>query len=90
MQFGYQHWWLPNLRSNVNYGFAYYDVSTNLVGPSASMTVNKQLQTVHVNLIWSPVAFVDTGVEYIWGQREVLANIYGTQQALIGKFRVKF
>jgi hypothetical protein len=54
------------------------------------MTVNKQLQTVHVNVIWSPVAFLDTGVEYIWGQREVLANIYGTQQALIGKFRVKF
>ena len=54
------------------------------------MTVNKQLQTVHVNIIWSPVAFVDTGFEYIWGQRKVLANIYGTQQALIGKFQVKF
>ncbi len=90
MQFGYQHWWLPNLRSNVNYGYAYYDVSTNLVGPSASMTVNKQLQTAHVNLIWSPVAFIDTGIEYIWGQRKVLANIYGTQQALVGKFQVKF
>jgi hypothetical protein len=90
MQFGYQHWWLPNLRSNVNYGFAYYDVSTNLVGPSASVTVNKQLQTAHVNIIWSPVAFVDAGFEYIWGQRKVLANIYGTQQALIGKFQVKF
>jgi outer membrane DcaP-like protein/porin-like protein len=90
MQFGYQHWWLPNLRSNVNYGFAYYDVSTNLVGPSASMTVNKQLQTVHINVIWSPVAFIDTGVEYVWGQRKVLANIYGTQQALVGKFQVKF
>jgi hypothetical protein len=90
MQFGYQHWWLPNLRSNINYGFAYYDVSTQLIGPSASMTVNKQLQTAHVNLIWSPVAFIDTGIEYIWGQREVHANIYGTQQALIGKFQVKF
>src|SRR6266446_2851439 len=90
MQFGYQHWWLPNLRSNVNYGYAYYDVSSNLIGPSASMTVNKELQTVHANIIWSPVAFVDTGVEYIWGQRKVLANIYGTQQALVGKFRVKF
>src|ERR1700730_1495593 len=90
MQFGYQHWWLPNLRSNVNYGYAYYDVSTNLVGPSASMTVNKKLQTVHVNIIWSPVAFIDAGFEYIWGQREVLTNIYGTQQALVGKFQVKF
>jgi hypothetical protein len=90
MQFGYQHWWLPNLRSNINYGFAYYDISTNLIGPSASMTVNKKLQTIHVNVIWSPVAFIDTGIEYIWGQREVLTNIYGTQQALVGKFQVKF
>jgi hypothetical protein len=41
-------------------------------------------------LIWSPVAFIDTGIEYMWGQRKVVANIYGTEQALIGKFRVKF
>jgi hypothetical protein len=26
----------------------------------------------------------------VWGQRRVLANIYGTQQALVGKFQVKF
>ena len=25
-----------------------------------------------------------------WGQRQVVANLYGTEQALIGKFRVKF
>ncbi len=90
LQFGYQHWWLPNLRSNVAYGFAYYDVPATLIGPAASVAVNKQLQTAHVNLIWNPVSFIDTGVEYYWGQRKVLANIYGTQQALIGKFRVKF
>jgi len=89
-QFGYQHWWLPNLRSNVAYGFVYYDVNSTLIGPAASLTANKQLQTAHANLIWSPVAFIDTGIEYYWGQRKVLANIYGTQQALIGKFRVKF
>ena len=90
LQFGYQHWWLPNLRSNVAYGFVYYDVPGTLIGPAASVAVNKQLQTAHVNLIWNPVSFIDTGVEYYWGQRKVLANIYGTQQALIGKFRVKF
>jgi hypothetical protein len=90
MQFGYQHWWLPNLRSNAVYGFAYYAVPSNLVGPAESIVANKQLQTAHVNLIWSPVSFIDTGVEWYWGQRKVVANIYGTQQALIGKFRVKF
>ena len=50
----------------------------------------KQLQTAHANLIWSPVAFIDAGVEYTWGQRQTVANIKGQQQALIGKFRVKF
>jgi hypothetical protein len=90
MQFGYQHWWLPNLRSNVVYGYAYFAVPANLVGPAESIVANKQLQTAHVNLIWSPVSFIDTGVEWYWGQRKVVANIYGTQQALVGKFRVKF
>jgi len=89
-QWGYQHWWLPNLRSNFVYGFAYYSIPSTLVGPAESIVANKQLQTAHVNLIWSPVAFIDTGIEWYWGQRKVLANIYGTQQALIGKFRVKF
>ncbi len=87
---GYQHWWLPNLRSNAVYGYAQYNVSSQLVGPIELTVANKRLMTGHFNLIWSPVAFIDTGVEYMWGQREVLANIKGTEQALIGMFRVKF
>jgi hypothetical protein len=88
--FGYQHWWLPNLRSNVSYGYAYYNVPSQLIGASQSVNQNQRLQTAHVNLIWSPVAFVDAGVEYMWGQRYTVAKLYGNQQALIGKFRVKF
>ena len=87
---GYQHWWLPNLRSNVAYGVEQYSINSKLIGPVESTVANKQLQTAHVNLIWSPVAFIDTGVEYTWGQRKVVANIRGQQQVLIGKFRVKF
>jgi hypothetical protein len=87
---GYQHWWLPNLRSTVSYGYAYYDVPSQLIGASQSVNQNQRLQTVHGNLIWSPVAFVDAGVEYMWGQRYTVAKLYGNQQALIGKFRVKF
>ncbi len=87
---GYQHWWLPNLRSNAVYGYAQYATSSQLIGPVKSTIANKQLMTAHFNLIWSPVAFIDTGVEYMWGQREVVANVKGTEQALIGLFRVKF
>ena len=55
-----------------------------MIGPIQATNANKQVITSHVNLIWSPVAFIDTGIEYMWGQRQVVANIYGTEQALIG------
>jgi hypothetical protein len=87
---GYQHWWWPNLRSNVSFGWSQEAIPSNLVGPLESLTANKHVVTAHVNLIWSPVAFIDTGIEYMWGQRLVLANIRGTEQALIGKVAVKF
>jgi hypothetical protein len=87
---GYQHWWLPNVRSNLVYGRANYQVPSQLIGPVEATVANSQLQTIHANVIWSPVAFIDTGVEYMWGQRRVVANIYGQEQAIIGKFRVKF
>jgi hypothetical protein len=87
---GYQHWWLPNLRSNFTFGLSREQIPSNLIGPLESTVANKQVVTAHVNLIWSPVAFIDTGLEYMWGQRMVVANIRGTEQALIGKFAVKF
>ncbi|MBV9374434.1 MAG: porin [Alphaproteobacteria bacterium] len=89
-QVGYQHWWVPNLRSNLVYGFSYYAYPSQLIGPTQSIVSNKQLQGAWINLIWSPVAFVDTGIEYTWQQRQTVANLKGQQQALIGKFRVKF
>ena len=87
---GYQHWWLNNLRSTASFGYAHQEINSQLIGPVQSTISNKQVMTAHFNLIWSPVAFIDTGVEYMWGQREVVANIRGTEQALIGMFRVKF
>ena len=88
---GYQHFWLPNLRSTAVYGYAYTGYPTSLIGPTQGVVSNKALQTAHVNLIWSPVAFIDAGVEYFWGQRVTASsNIQGNQQTLIGKFRVKF
>ncbi len=78
------------MRSNANYGYSHEAINSQLIGPIQSTVANKQVMTAHVNLIWSPVAFIDTGIEYMWGQREVVAGIRGTEQALIGMFRVKF
>jgi hypothetical protein len=74
----------------VAYGYAYYDIPSQLIGPTQSIVSNKELITAHVNLIWSPVAFIDAGLEFLWGQRRVVANIRGSEETLISKFRVKF
>src|SRR5260370_147303 len=88
---GYQHFWLPNLRSTAVYGYAYTGYPTSLIGPTQGVVSNRVLQTAHINLISSPVAFIDAGVEYFWGQRQTASNnIKGDEQTLIGKFRVKF
>jgi hypothetical protein len=88
---GYQHFWLPNLRSTATYGYAYTGYPTSLIGPTQGVVSNRVLQTAHINLIWSPVAFIDAGVEFFWGQRQTAsANIKGDEETLIGKFRVKF
>jgi hypothetical protein len=87
---GYQHFWLPTLRSTIAYGNVRYQVPAILVGPVESTVANKQLQSASINLIWTPVAFLDIGAEYFWGQRQVLANLTGNEQVLIGKFRLKY
>jgi hypothetical protein len=87
---GYQHFWAPTPRSTVAYGISRYQVPSILLGPIESTAANKELQAAAGNLIWSPLAFIDIGVEYFWGQRQVVANLFGNEQALIGKFRVKY
>ena len=51
---------------------------------------NKLLTMTHANLVWSPVAFVDLGVEYMWGHRVTTANFKGDAYALQGSMRVRF
>jgi Porin subfamily len=88
---GYQHWWLDNLRSNINAGFnAQNGIPLSLVGATAGGALNKEMITAHANLIWNPVSFIDLGVEYTWGQRTVLNNTTGTTSALISKFAFRF
>src|SRR5271167_21329 len=87
---GYQHWWTPNLRSTIAAGVAAQDVSSQLIGPTESNSANKQLWNTFANLVWNPVAFITTGVEYMYGHRVAVSNAKGNEQVLIGKFRVAF
>jgi hypothetical protein len=87
---GIQHWWTPTLRTTVAAGIAQQAVSSQLIGPVQAQSVNQQLVNAFVNLVWNPVAFITTGVEYMYGQRIVVANLKGHENVLIGKFRVAF
>jgi hypothetical protein len=87
---GYQHWWLPNLRSTIAGGYAQQNVSSQLIGPTQAIATNKILWNTFVNLVWNPVAFITTGVEYMYGHRTVVANLTGHEHVLVYKFRVAF
>jgi hypothetical protein len=87
---GYQHWWLPYLRSNVTFGWSRYDISGALIGPLAAVNTNQRIWTTHVNLIWSPTGFIDAGIEWLWATRMTVGGLSGTEQALISTFIVKF
>jgi len=52
--------------------------------------VNKELSLTHINLIWSPVAFVDIGIEGAWGHRQVVSNLRGDAYTVQSSMKVRF
>lgn len=62
----YRHFWSANLRSTI----ALSALRSNNPAATAG-SVNKAAQSAHVNVIWSPLAQVNLGVEYIHAMREI-------------------
>jgi hypothetical protein len=86
---GYQHWWTPELRSTVDFSINHNDIPA-LVQASGRAANNKELALAHVNLIWSPVAFVDVGIEGAWGHREVVSNLKGDAFTMQSSLKFRF
>jgi hypothetical protein len=103
---GYRHEWLPNLRSNIGVGVNHEDINTmrgvvcsggttaaqrtaRRVG-TAGCGLNEEIMTAAVNLIWSPVPFVDVAAEYFWGHRFTIGGQRGDENVLLSRFRVRF
>ncbi|MEM1102973.1 MAG: DcaP family trimeric outer membrane transporter [Pseudomonadota bacterium] len=63
----YRHFWTPNWRSNFTYGFFRAD-TPEFQGEGVGLT--DAAQSVHVNLIHTPIRKLDIGVEYIFADRE--------------------
>jgi hypothetical protein len=87
----YQHWWTPNLRTNIAYGYQRQDLPTQLIGlDNQTVGLNSTLKAAHLNLIWSPVAFINTGFEGMYGQRTTIWHQRGEEATLDYSFQVKF
>jgi hypothetical protein len=61
----YRHYWTERLRSSLVLSAAGEDNPSGAPG-----NTNKATRSAHVNLIWSPVAKSDVGLEYIYADRE--------------------
>jgi hypothetical protein len=85
----YEHWWTDQLRSDVDFSMSHDDIPA-LVQAGGRLANNKELDLTHVNLIWSPVAFVDLGVEGGWGHRVVVNNTRGDAYTLQTSMKVRF
>jgi hypothetical protein len=84
----YRRFWSPELRSNFAYSYArqdYPDYASNFTPGSASATsLNREMDQVFVNLIWSPFGsikdgvfssgWLDLGIEYLYSRRELLGG----------------
>jgi len=87
---GYQHWWTPELRSTVDFSMEHADNNAFYLQASGRNAINKELNLAHANLIWSPVAFVDLGVEGAWGHRVTVSNLRGDAWTMQTSLKFRF
>ena len=64
----------PNFRSTLAYGALFADDSTKYAKSTLSANANEKVQQAWVNFIYTPVAPIDLGVEYINGKRDTFAG----------------
>jgi len=90
----YQHWWTDTLRSNLSGGYARLfqpsNNGINFASTAAFNAQNRDFYTMHVNLIWSPVPQVDTGIEFILEQRKVENGLTGNLDRIQVSTKFKF
>ncbi|PHR82211.1 MAG: porin [Colwellia sp.] len=61
---GYRHFWNETMRSTI--GYAIYNADADTGAP----TYNKKSQSIHANLLFSPMPKLTLGGEYIYGKLE--------------------
>jgi hypothetical protein len=61
---GYEHWWIPTLRSTATWGTVYVDNLDVQTGNAFNRT-----DRATFNLSWSPIPRIDIVGEFLWGRR---------------------
>ncbi len=81
----YQHFWSKEWQSNITYGF----VHANQIA-SAGNNITSQVQSVHANLLWSPISQTILGMEYIYATRDAFDGRDGELQRVQFSARYNF
>jgi hypothetical protein len=81
----YRHYWSDQLRSSLVLSSADENNPTGAPG-----NTNKSTHSAHVNLIWSPVANSDLGIEYIYADRKTEDGLNGHLKRLQASAKYSF
>lgn len=69
----YRHFWSDQWRSNLTYGYLSNDHDTALTG----FDVTKDVSSIHLNLLFSPVPEMTVGGEILFAERSLESNASG-------------
>lgn len=87
---GYQHWWTDSLRTTAVASYIKQENPSDIFTPAALAVQGDRWWTTHVNLIWSPVSFVDTGIEFMHDVRRIQNGQTGNANRLQVSTKFKF
>ena len=81
----YQHFWTKDWQSNLTYGFIHANQPA-----LAGNNITSEVQSIHANLLWSPITQIILGMEYIYATREVFDGRDGDLQRVQFSARYNF
>jgi len=76
---GGTHKWTSNLYSNAYYGHTSNDYDVNAVGARMVRVLTKSTDSSDANILWTPVAAVTVGFEYMHGWIDTVSQTAGTE-----------
>ena len=77
----YSRKWTDTLSSNLTYGHQQNEYNVNQLGAVVVSGTTNSLDTMHANLIWSPVSSVNFGLELMKGWRDLTSNVAGAEDS---------